>query len=420
MIDTAPIDHQPGPVRVSGYGWAVFALTFGLLVSDYMARQVLNAVGPLLKAEWLLSDAELASLSSIVSLAVGLLAIPLSILADRFGRVRSLFAMAVIWSLATLAGSLAQSYSQMLAARLVVGVGEAAYGSVGIAVVLAVFPVSMRSTLASAFLAGSLIGQMLGVSLGGAVAASLGWRHAFAMIGIGGLVLAVAYPLVVKETRLGAGAGGVRLAWSELARALLGRRLLWLTYFASGIQLFCTGTLAVFLPVLLTRHYGMAIDRAGATTALFLLVCAVGMIACGMISDRLARRDPAAKPRVSVIFSIVSAVLFGAAFLAPPGPAQLVLLGCALFVVAGVAGVAGAMTANLTPPAAHGTAMALLALSNNLIGLAPGPLLTGWLSDRFGLLQALLILPLPCLLSALAMARARRPYAAEMAVKPRP
>ena len=79
------------------YAWAVFALSFGLLLSDYMSRQVLNAVFPMLKAEWLLSDARLGSLSGIVALMVGLLTFPLSLLADRWGRVRSLVIAATVW-----------------------------------------------------------------------------------------------------------------------------------------------------------------------------------------------------------------------------------------------------------------------------------------------------------------------------------
>lgn len=404
-----------GPSRASTYGWVVFALTFGLLVSDHMARQVLNAVGPLLQAEWAINDAELASLASIVALAVGLLTFPLSLAADRFGRVRSLAAMAVLWSLATLGGAWAQSYPQMLVARLFVGVGEAAYGSVGIAVVLAVFPVSMRSTLSSSFLAGSIVGQMLGQVLGSQIAADYGWRAAFMAIGFSGLLLGAIYPLVVRETRLGPPAAREPLDWRVLGRQLFGTRLLWLTYFAGGIQLFCTGALAWGIPLLLTRYYAMPIALAGRTTALFLLVCAGGMVMCGMIADRLARRDAGIKPRVAIAYSLLSAALFAAAFSQPPGTAQLVLLGAALLVVAGVVGIAGAMIANLTPQAIHGTSMAVLALANNLLGLAPGPFVTGLLADRVGLIEALRILPIPCLLCALAMLMARRPYAAEMA-----
>ena len=104
------------------YAWIVFALTFGLLLSDYMSRQVLNVVFPHLKSEWALTDTQLGALSGIVSLAVGVLAFPLSLLADRWGRIRSLVLMAGCWSLATLICGVARDYEQMFIARFLVGV----------------------------------------------------------------------------------------------------------------------------------------------------------------------------------------------------------------------------------------------------------------------------------------------------------
>src|SRR6187397_1400087 len=188
--------------RIPGYAWVVFALTFGLLISDYMARQVLNAVFPLLKAEWSLSDGQLGLLSGVVAIMVGLLTFPLSLIADRWGRVKSLTAMAVLWSLATLICAVAKNYEQMLAGRLLVGVGEAAYGSVGIAVVVSAFPKRLRATLSAAFMAGGLLGQVLGVAIGGAVAATHGWRVAFMVIALSGLAMAVLYPILIGERRL--------------------------------------------------------------------------------------------------------------------------------------------------------------------------------------------------------------------------
>lgn len=195
-------DDASGVGIARQYAWIVFALTFGLLISDYMSRQVLNAVFPMLKGEWALSDGQLGLLSGIVALMVGLLTFPLSLLADRFGRVKSLALMALLWSLATLGCALAQDYQQMFIARFMVGVGEAAYGSVGIAVVISVFPKHMRATLASAFMAGGMFGSVLGMALGGVLAAKLGWRWSFAGMALFGLLLAVLYPIIVKEARI--------------------------------------------------------------------------------------------------------------------------------------------------------------------------------------------------------------------------
>jgi MFS family permease len=187
----------------SAYAWLVFALTFGLLLSDYMSRQVLNAVFPILKAYWSLTDTQLGSLSSVVALMVGILTFPLSVAADRWGRARSVVLMAGLWSLATLACAIATSYGEMLAARFFVGVGEAAYGSVGIALILSIFPPHMRSTLTGAFMAGGAFGSVLGMALGGILAVRFGWRWSFGAMALFGLVLVVTYQLVVTEKRLG-------------------------------------------------------------------------------------------------------------------------------------------------------------------------------------------------------------------------
>ena len=105
-----------------------------------MSRQVLSAVFPQIKAEWGLSDTRLGALSGIVSLAVGILAFPISLAADRWGRVRSVTIMAAIWSIATLLCGLSHNYFTLLSARFLVGVGEAAYASVGMAILISMFP----------------------------------------------------------------------------------------------------------------------------------------------------------------------------------------------------------------------------------------------------------------------------------------
>jgi MFS family permease len=397
----------------------VFALAFGLLISDYMARQVLNAVFPLLKAQWSLSDAQLGLLSGVVAIMVGCLTFPLSLLADRWGRVKSLTLMAVLWSLATLLCAMAQSYGQMLAGRVMVGVGEAAYGSVGIALVISVFPQHMRATLASAFMAGGLFGQVLGVALGGQIAASHGWRAAFLAIGLFGLVLALLFPLVVREKRIAALGASPSAIAPGAPRAplssLFASRTVILAYVGSGLQLFCAGALPAWLPTYLGRYYAMPVDRAGRTAAVLFLICGTGMILCGMASDRMSRARPDAKIMLAVGYCLGSAAALFLAMQCPPGMGQLALLGLAMFLVAGTTGPAGAMVANLTPLAIHGTAFATLTLANNLLGLAPGPIITGRLADSLGLDSAFGLIPLVSLASAGAFALARRTYLTDLA-----
>ena len=396
------------------YAWLVFALTFGLLLSDYMSRQVLNAVFPLLKAEWGLSDTGLGTLSGVVSLAVGALAFPLSLLADRWGRLRSLIVMAALWSIATLACGLANSFEQMFVARFFVGVGEAAYGSVGLAVVLSVFPVRMRAMISGAFLAGSMVGSVLGISLGGFLAAQFGWRAAFGGMALFGLVLTICYPLVVKESRLATHAAAARCTASATPRprlrALVSSRSVICAYLGSGVQVFISGALLAWLPSYLHRVYGMTLATAAAVAAIFVLSSAAGMTICGSLADRVSRNSPAAKLSLAIGYCVGCCVLLSAAFLLPAGLPQLVLIALGMFFGAGTVGPAGAMVANLTPTPLHGSAFGMLSLANNLLGLAPGPIVTGMLADAFGLTVALQLVPLVSLAAAGIFALARSSY----------
>jgi MFS family permease len=410
-------------VRATAYSWIVFALSFGLLISDYMARQVLNAVFPLLKAEWALSDGQLGLLSGVVAVMVGVLTFPLSIAADRWGRVRSLTVMAVLWSLATLLCAAATGFHQMLIGRALVGLGEAAYGSVGIAVVISVFPKRMRATLSAAFMAGGLFGQVLGVALGASIAASAGWRAAFFAIGLFGLTLGALYPLLVRERRIKAMAGDAQCVTGAEApamslRPLFASRSVLLAYAGSGLQLFAAGALPAWLPSYFNRYYGLPVAGAGRIAAVLLLVCGAGMILCGMLSDRMARDRADRKIALAIGYCLGSAASLGIAFQLPPGPAQLLFLGIGMFLVAGTTGPAGAMVANLTPLAIHGSAFATLTLANNLLGLAPGPILTGAIADDVGLLGAFQLLPISSVAAALVFTAMRRSYLADIGSPP--
>ncbi|MEV6212564.1 MFS transporter [Kitasatospora sp. NPDC051914] len=416
----APAAQVPAPAVSRRYAWMVFALSFGLLLSDYMSRQVLNAVFPLLKAEWLLTDAQLGSLSGIVALAVGVLAFPMSLLADRWGRVRSLVVAATMWSVATLGCAVAANYGQMFVGRLFVGIGEAAYGSVGIAVVLSVFPIGMRATLSGAFIAGGAFGSVLGVAIGGFVGQHLGWRWAFGTMGLFGLVLAAVFALVVTEKRLHPGPrpGRAERAAAAPLRALLPKLFNSVSvvsaYVGSGLQLFVPGALIAWLPSFFNRYYEMPTAEAGGTAGIYALLIGIGMIGGGMASDRISRSDAARKWLVAVACSLGSLVLLTAAFRLPTGAPQLVLLGAGALLSGATAGPAAAMVANLTPNAIPATAFGTLTLANSLLGLAPGAAITGVIADRTGLLGALQSVPLVALLASACFLIGRSRYPADL------
>jgi MFS family permease len=389
--------------------WAVFAVSFALLLSDYMSRQVLAAVFPLLKAEWALSDARLGALGGVVALMVGVLTVPLSLVADRVGRARSVAAMAFTWSLATLGCALAASYGQLMLGRAVLGVGEAAYGSVGLAVVFTWFPARFRATITGAFMAGGLFGSFAGLILGGGIAGRFGWRGSFAVMALFGLVLTVAYALVVRrdsaDGEAAPGAGPLaRLAPREVLRGLFGSPAVVVTYVASGLQLLVLGALVAWTPSYLNRALELSPSKAAAAAAGLLLTGGVGMIVWGGLTDRLCAGRPALRPTLAAAYGLVTFGFLEAAFILPPGLPQI---GCALiglFCAGASAGPAGAIVADGAPPALHGAALAVLTLANNLIGLAPGPTLAGLLADHLGLQAALRICTAAALLAAVAFA----------------
>ncbi|WP_432168614.1 MFS transporter [Streptomyces sp. bgisy031] len=412
--DTTVPETSPTTPPVSRrYAWLVFSLSFGLLLSDYMSRQVLNTVFPMLKAQWLLSDTQLGSLSSIVSLMVGVLTFPLSLLADRWGRVTCLVIAATVWSLATLGCAVSASYGQMFWARFIVGVGEAAYGSVGTAVVLSVFPTRLRATFSGAFLSGGTFGSVLGVSIGAVIAQQFGWRWAFGTMGLYGLVLVALYGLVVKEKRLGTASPQhstrTRDRAPQLSRLFSSVSVI-CAYIGSGLQLFMPMALLAWMPSFLTRYYDLPLAQAGLAAGVFALLGGTGMVLGGIVADRLSRKVAKRKWTFAIICSLGSLVLLMAGFRLPSGSLQLFLIAVGTLLCSATTGPVVALVASLTPAAIAATAFATLTLANNLLGLAPGPAVTGMLADHLGLRGALQVAPLAGILSAVAFAIGRRHY----------
>ena len=409
--------HRPAPRR---YAWAVFAVVFALMVVDYVDRQVVVSMFPHLKAQWSLSDGELAALVSIVSVAVALGALPLSFLADRWSHVKSMFLMALVWSGATIACAYATSYGGLLAARSVVGLGEAAYGATGAALLASIFPARMRSAVLGAFLAAGLIGSVLGVVLGGFIAERWGWPAGFGLVGVPGVFLAMLFLAIARGAgtlippiRRPANDGG-RMTATATAAALLKPRTILPTCIGAGLQLVMVSTTYAWMPSYLNRFYGLAPDRAGLATGLVVLTSGVGAVLWSVVADGLSGRFPRARLHVPAIAAVVTATLMSAAFAAlSPGTTQFAFIVAGAMMMTASIGPVSAVVIDVVHPALRATAAALLALTQNLFGLAAGPLLTGFLSDAYGLTFALSVVPVFCLFAAPMFVAAARTYVAD-------
>jgi len=397
--------------------WFAFAMTFTLMLFDYIDRQVIVSLFPHIKSEWGLSDKQLGSLVSIISIVVAAGGIPVALMADRFSRVKSIAVMAGVWGLATISCMFTSNYSQMFAARAMVGAGEAGYGSVGAALISTLFPKRLRSTVLGAFFAAGSLGSVLGVFLGGVIAAHWGWKAAFGVVGVPGLVLALLYlfvrdyKTVELKPKLNADGSSVGGALKHIFGTLVRTRTLLWACIAGAMQLVTMSAVMSWMPSFLNRYHGMVPADAAKHTALVILSSAAGVFFWGVVVDRLARRQPHNKllglSGLCVANSVIFMLAFGGAY---TGDTQFMLIVLGGFFMNSIIGVITGIVMDVTHPSMRATGAALLAVTLNLLGLAVGPFLTGVLSDLWGLQKALTVVPLFSILGAALFLVAMRSY----------
>jgi len=413
-----PAEYRPVSSRTA---WSVFGLLFALMVVDYVDRQVVVSMFPHLKAYWNLTDSQLGAIVSVVSITVALGAVPLSLLADRWSRVKSIFLMAIVWSIATIACAFTESYGQLLGARAVVGLGEAAYGTVGAALIASLFPPRMRSTVLGAFLFAGILGSVVGVMLGGVIAERWGWQAGFGAVGIPGLFLAIAFLVFVRDYKTVALPGTARKDGTPkvTARAVIAElrrpRTALVTCVGAGFNLLVVSTTYAWLPSYFNRFYGIAPDKAGLKTALVVIVGGLGALLWSIVADRLSSRMPRARLLIPAVTAVLTTVFMCAAFIGfPPGNAQYALIVLGGLMMAGSVGPTDAVVIDVIHPGLRATGASILSLTRNLFGLAGGPLLAGALSDNYGLPFALSVVPLFCLAAAALYLYASRYYLADL------
>jgi MFS family permease len=404
------------------HAWFAFAMTFALMLFDYIDRQVIVSLFPHLKLAWNLSDKQLGALVSVISIVVAAGGIPVALWADRFSRVKSIFVMATLWSLASISCMFVGNYSQMFAARALVGVGETGYGSVGGALIVSLFPKRLRATLLGAFLAAASIGSVLGVMLGGVFAAHWGWRAAFGVVGIPGLVLAFLYLLVpdYKTVALAPSTGHApqtaQKFSKQILKALGSSPAMWWTCLGAAFQLIVVSTMWSWLPSYFVRYHDARPDQAAILAAVIVLCGAAGSLVWGFTADRLAARRPRNSLSLMAVLTVFTTLVLAAAFGGViPASRETAAIALGGFLMTCTMAPAASVVFNVIHPGVRSTGAAVLSLFQNLFGLAVGPFVAGVLSDAFGLKGALAIMPAFGLLAMVCFLCARRTYETEVA-----
>jgi MFS family permease len=416
--------HLPGAAKSEhGYlvpkaqAWFAFILSFLLMTFDFVDRQIVVSMFPYLKAEWALTDRDLGALISIVSVTIAVGTLPLSLLVDHWSRVKGVVVMATVWSVATIACAFAGSYPRLLFTRAFIGLGEAGYGPAAGAILSSVFPTRMRATIIGGFLAAASFGSVLGVVLGGIIASHWGWKAAFGIVGIPGLVLAGLYMFVrdyrAPELESSSPTGLTRAG--EIARELFRARSGIAAYFAGALQLVTVSTVTAWLPSFFNRIYGVPADRSGIWAAGVIVCATVGAVFWASVADWLARRDVRLRMLTAAACCLATLIFFAVGFALNPGSIQIVAIALGAFVMGATTGPVPAVAIDVVHPALRASAGSMVAVVQNLFGLGVGPLVGGALSDAFGLQTAMAIVPVSCGFAALLLVLGSRSYPADRA-----
>lgn len=377
-------------------------LTVNLL--NYIDRQVLFAVFPLIKTDLNLSDTALGFLGSAFMLSYLLFAPLFGWLGDKWSRTRLAAGGLVVWSLATASAGFAPGYRTLLAARATVGVGEASFGTVSPGLVADFFPKEQRGRILSWFYVAIPVGSALGYLLGGVLGQRYGWHTAFLVVGLPGLLLALPVWLLRTPPRGGdeTAAQQPESKVSSGYKALFRNRSFVVNTLAMAAMTFAIGGLAQWLPSFLHRFHSLDVARGnmlfGATTV---AAGIVGTLAGGWLGDRWQKKSGKGYLLVSGWGFLIGTPFAVWAILAPGLTGCMTAIFFAEFFLFLNTGPLNTVIINVTNPAVRAMAFALNIFFIHALGDAISPSLLGWLSDQWGLRNALLITPLAMLLAGL-------------------
>jgi MFS family permease len=374
-----------------GYKRYVIWLLFAVYVFNFLDRQIFTTLLQPIKQEFQFSDTQMGLLGGLAfALFYSTLGIPIARLADQRSRVNIIAISIAVWSAATAATGFAKTFSHLLIARLCVGIGEAGCSPPAYSLISDYFEPEKRARAMSIYSMGIGGGIFLGYLVSGVVAEQYGWRAAFFVVGIPGVLLALLLKLTLREPPRGF-SDNISVAAKpppvmEALTALWRRRSFRHLSLAAALHAFAGYGVGSFVPAFLIRSHGMTVAEVGFALSMISAVGIMGGIYLGgYLSDRTATRRSDERyyvlvPGIATLLAVPVALCI---YLLPNKILILSLILPSQLLGYMYLGPTFTMTQSLAGIRERALAGAVLLLIINLIGLGLGPTLAGWLSDMF-------------------------------------
>lgn len=380
----ASVDNPYANTSARNYALAVLTLVYTF---NFIDRQLLSILQESIKIDLSLSDSQLGLLTGFAFAVFYVTAgIPIARLADRSNR-RNIVAVSVgLWSFMTAISGFVQSYSQLLAARIGVGIGEAGGSPPSHSIVSDIFPPEKRASALAFYSTGVNLGILFGFLFGGWLNEFFGWRVAFMVVGVPGIILAIIVRATVREPVRGLienkKVSEKQVPFREVVSLLWQRKTFRHMAFACGLNAFVGYGTVNWIASFFIRSHEMSTGELGTWLALSTgLFGAIGILLGGILGDKLAERDKRWYQWIPGLATILVVPFLLIVFLTNhqyvalvsvfiPGLLQNVYLGNSI-----------ATTHNLVGLRWRSTASAILLLVINIIGLGLGPFAIGFLSD---------------------------------------
>lgn len=410
---------QGGYLFSKGYSNYVFTLLFLLYMFDYIDRMIVTSMFTAIEKDWGISHLQSGMLVSAVYWAIVLLTFPVSILVDRWSRSKTIGIMAVMWSVATALCALTGNFVQLFMTRLLIGIGEAGYAPGGSAMIAGLYPMEKRAKMMGLWNASIPLGTAIGVLLGGIIAIRLGWKHAFGIVAIPGLIVAVLF-LFVKDYKtvdlsfVDSMNRKKKMTSRDIYREFITKPSLIYTYFGIACVVFVTTSLITWLSTYFQVERNLPADKAGTMASAVMVLALVGAPLGGYLTDKWRKTQPRARLLFPTISTIMTAILLFAALNIFRGTIQLaVLLVMGVFIMLFISG-AVSVTQDVIHPGLRAMSYAVAVVVQNLLGSSMAPIVVGKIYDISDIKTAFQFLPLVLLLGALLFYLGSRKYDSDM------